>query len=200
MSDATLNYHFGARLPSLFFFTASDPGIENVRTLSKDLEREFLTSGMQTIVIRDVIQEFLEISSSIMNLFQVYLGLGLIVGIAGLGIITVRSVVERTNEIGVMRAIGYKRKMIRSTFIMEISFVSFLGITVGVLLGVGLSYYIYGDFFGEGATFLEFLSLIPYLNILLITLIALGFTLLATVSSAIRASRIVPAEALRFKE
>lgn len=200
MSDATLNYHFGARLPSLFFFTASAPGIENVRTLSKDLEREFLTSGMQTIVIRDVIQEFLEISSSIMNLFQVYLGLGLIVGIAGLGIITVRSVVERTNEIGVMRAIGYKRRMIRDTFILETSFVSIMGITVGVLLGVGLSYYIYGDFFGEGATFLEFVNLIPYLNILLITLVALAFTLLATVSSAFRAARIVPAEALRFKE
>ncbi|MCJ2556211.1 MAG: FtsX-like permease family protein [Candidatus Thermoplasmatota archaeon] len=200
MSDATLNSHFGARLPSLFFFTASDPDIENVRSLSKDLEREFLTSGMQTIVIRDVIQEFLEISSSIMNLFQVYLGLGLIVGIAGLGIITVRSVVERTNEIGVMRAIGYKRRMIRNTFILETSFVSITGITVGVLLGVGLSYYIYGDFFGEGATFLEFMNLIPYLNILLITLVALAFTLLATISSAFRAARIVPAEALRFKE
>lgn len=200
MSDATLNYHFGARLPSLFFFTASDPDIENVRSLSKDLEREFLTSGMQTIVIRDVIQEFLEISSSIMNLFQVYLGLGLIVGIAGLGIITVRSVVERTNEIGVMRAIGYKRRMIRNTFILETSFVSIMGITVGVLLGVGLSYYIYGDFFGEGATFLEFMNLIPYLNILLITMVALAFTLLATISSAFRAARIVPAEALRFKE
>ncbi|MFQ6107233.1 MAG: ABC transporter permease [Thermoplasmata archaeon] len=200
MSHVALNNHFGMRLPSLFFFTASDSGMENVRSLSKDLEREFLTNGMQTIVIRDSITEFLEISSSIMNLFQVYLGLGLIVGIAGLGIITVRSVVERTNEIGVMRAIGYKRKMIRTTFIMETSFISILGITVGVLLGVALSYYIYEDFFGETGSFLEFLSLIPYLNILLITMVAFGFTLLATVSSAFRASKIAPAEALRFKE
>lgn len=200
MSDATLDSHFGGRLPSVFFFTAIDRSSANLDSLSKDLEREFLTAGMQTIVIKEVIQEFLDISSSIMNLFQVYLGLGLIVGIAGLGIITVRSVVERTNEIGVMRAIGYKRRMIRNTFILEISFISILGITVGVLLGVALSYYIYGDFFGEGATFVEFINLIPYVNILLITVIAFAFTLLATISSAFKASRIVIADALRFKE
>jgi putative ABC transport system permease protein len=199
-SDAAVNNHFGPRPPSIYFFTAVDSSVENVRSLAKDLEREFLQSGMQTINTREFIGDFLEISGAIMNLFQVYLGLGLIVGIAGLGVITIRSVVERTNEIGVMRAIGYKKKMISRTFIMEISFISILGITIGVLLGVALSYYMFQDFFGEGATFLDWVNLIPYLTILLITLVALGFTLLATISSAFRASRIVPAEALRFKE
>lgn len=194
------NAQFGARLPTMFFFTASDSSMTNVRTLAKSLESGFLTSGMQTIVIRDIIAEFLEISSSIMGLFQVYLGLGLVVGIAGLGIITVRSVVERTQEIGVMRAIGYKRKMIRRTFIMEISFISLLGIVVGVVLGVALSYYIYGDFFGGTTTLPDFFALIPVVNILLTTAVAFIATLLATISSAYKASRIVPAEALRFKE
>ncbi len=197
-SNSTATQLFGYQHPYVYFFSASDSDMENVRDLSKELRKQFL--GMTTITIKDVISDFLEIASSIMNLFQIYLGLGLIVGIAGLGIITVRSVVERTNEIGVMRAIGYKRKMIRNTFIMEISFISILGITVGVILGVALSYYIYGDFFGETASFTNFLSLIPYVNLLLITFIALIFTLLATISSAFRASRIIPAEALRFKE
>ncbi len=199
-SESTVNDHFGFRWPALYFLTVSDSSTSDSKALARDLEKEFTMYGMQTIVIRDVIQTFLNIASSLMNLFQVYLGLGLVVGIAGLGIITVRSVVERTNEIGVMRAIGYKRKMIRNTFIMEISFISILGISVGVLLGVGLSYYIYGDFFGDAGTFFEFLDFIPFTNILLITAIAFGFTLLATVSSAFRAARIIPAEALRFKE
>ena len=199
-SDNTVNDHFGFRWPAMYFFTVSDSSTSDAKALAKELEREFLMNGMQTIVIRDVIQTFLNIASSIMGLFQIYLGLGLVVGIAGLGIITVRNVVERTNEIGVMRAIGYKRKMIRNTFIMEISFISILGISIGVLLGVGLSYYIYGDFFGDAGTLFEFLGFIPFTNILLITVIALGFTLLATVSSAFRAARIIPAEALRFKE
>jgi putative ABC transport system permease protein len=197
-SDAGANDLFGPRVPAMFFFTASDPGMTSIRELSKDLEREYL--GIETIIIKDVITEFLKISSSIMGLFQVYLGLGLIVGIAGLGIITIRSVVERTNEIGVMRAIGYKKNMVSKAFIMEIAFISIMGITVGVVLGVALSYYIYGDFFGETPTLSEFVALIPFVNILLITIIALFFTLLATASSALRASRIIPAEALRFKE
>ncbi len=198
VSNDTATQLFGYQYPFAYFFTASDSDPENVENLSKELRKEFL--GMATVNIKGIIADFLEIASSIMNLFQVYLGLGLVVGIAGLGIITVRSVVERTNEIGVMRAIGYKRKMIRNTFIMEISFISILGITVGVLLGVALSYYIYGDFFGETGSFGDFLSLIPYVNLILITLVALIFTLLATISSAFRASRIIPAEALRFKE
>lgn len=198
VSNQTASNLFGYQFPFVYFFKASDSTADNVDDLSKELRKQFL--GMITIDIRGIIADFLEIASAIMNLFQVYLGLGLIVGIAGLGIITVRSVVERTNEIGVMRAIGYKRKMIRNTFIMEVSFISILGITVGVLLGVSLSYYIYGDFFGETGSFGDFLSLIPYLNLLLITIIALAFTLLATISSAFRASRIIPAEALRFKE
>jgi putative ABC transport system permease protein len=198
VSNDTATQLFGHQSPFAYFFTASDSDPENVRDLTKDLRREFI--GLSTVNIKGIISDFLEIASSIMNLFQVYLGLGLVVGIAGLGIITVRSVVERTNEIGVMRAIGYKRKMIRNTFILEISFISVLGITVGVLLGVALSYYIYGDFFGETGSFSDFLSLIPYVNLILITLIALIFTLLATISSAFRASRIIPAEALRFKE
>ncbi|MCK4443318.1 MAG: FtsX-like permease family protein, partial [Thermoplasmata archaeon] len=197
-SNSTATQLVGYQQPFAFLFTASDSETENVAYLSKELRKQFL--GMTTINIKELIADFLEIASSIMNLFQVYLGLGLVVGIAGLGIITVRSVVERTNEIGVMRAIGYKRKMIRDTFLMEISFISILGITVGVVLGVALSYYIYDDFFGESGSFSNFLSLIPYLNLLLITLIALIFTLLATISSAFRASRIIPAEALRFKE
>jgi putative ABC transport system permease protein len=199
-TDTTVNDHFGFRWPSMYFLAVSDSSTSDAKALAEELEKEFYTFGMQTIVIRDVIQTFLDIASSLMNLFQVYLGLGLIVGIAGLGIITVRSVVERTNEIGVMRAIGYKRKMIRNTFIWEISFVSILGISVGVLLGVGLSYYIYGDFFGDAGSFFEFFDFIPFTNILLITVIAFGFTLLATVSSAFRAARIIPAEALRFRE
>ncbi|UCD93168.1 MAG: FtsX-like permease family protein [Methanobacteriota archaeon] len=191
---------FGFQFPTTFFFTASDSNIENVRELAKNLEKGFSTSGMQTIVIRDLITDILEIMSSIMGLFQVYLGLGLIVGIAGLGIITVRSVVERRQEIGVMRAIGYKRKMIRRTFIMEITFISLLGIFVGVILGIALSYYMYQDFFAGSASLPNFFTLIPFWNIFLIATVAFIATLLATMSSAFRASRIVPAEALRLKE
>ena len=191
---------FGPQLPVLFFFKGTDSGSSNIRSLAKDLEKEFVGSGLQTTVIWDFLAEQLRTQSAIMNLIQVYLGMGLVVGIAGLAIVAIRSVVERRQEIGVMRAIGYKRRMVMRVFLMEISFISLLGIIAGIVLGVALSFHIYRGFFGATAEFTHFLSLIPIVNLLAIAVIAFVLTLLLTISSAFKAAKIVPAEALRFKE
>ena len=42
-----------------------------------------------------------------------FMGLGLIVGVTALGVITARSVVERRQQIGVLRAIGFRRRMVQ---------------------------------------------------------------------------------------
>ena len=44
------------------------------------------------------------------RLIQGFMGLGLIVGVAALGVISARAVVERRQQIGVMRAIGFRRR------------------------------------------------------------------------------------------
>ena len=44
------------------------------------------------------------------RLIQGFLGLGLIVGVAALGVISARAVVERRQQIGVMRAIGFRTR------------------------------------------------------------------------------------------
>jgi len=51
-------------------------------------------------------------------------GLGLIVGIAALGVIAFRSVVERRQQIGMMRAIGFRKGMVRTAFLIESSFIA----------------------------------------------------------------------------
>ena len=75
--------------------------------------------------------------------FRIFIGfmaLGLFVGVAALGAISTRAVVERRQQIGVLRAIGYKRRMIALSFLLESSFVSLLGSAIGVVLGLLLSY------------------------------------------------------------
>ena len=42
------------------------------------------------------------------------MGLGLVVGVAALGVISARSVVERRQQIGVLRAIGFRRRMVQA--------------------------------------------------------------------------------------
>jgi putative ABC transport system permease protein len=131
--------------------------------------------------------------SSMMQLMEVFLGMGLIVGISGLGIITIRSVAERRQEIGVMRSIGYQRDMILKTFMLETSFVSLLGIGLGVVLGLLLSYRLWEwGGFAKNAPFV-----VPWVEILLLIAIAFVITLAATMPPSRSASRLAPAEALR---
>jgi putative ABC transport system permease protein len=176
-----------------YFFKLSDgtPGLET----AKSIEKAFFSWNMDAAYMQGEVETVLNIQRSVMLLLQAYLGLGLLVGIAGLGVITVRSVVERKQEIGTLRAIGFKSRMISRAFLFEISFVAILGIVIGVALGLALSYDMYITYYAERVSFS-----IPWLNIFIITSIAYIATLIATSSPARKAAKIPPAEAIRFIE
>ena len=73
------------------------------------------------------------------------MGLGLIVGVAALGVISARAVVERRQHIGVLRALGFRRGMVEATFLLESSFVALTAIVVGTALGLLLANNIVAD-------------------------------------------------------
>src|SRR5207245_9803048 len=82
----------------------------------------------------------IQIRNCFLGIFEAFLGLGLVVGIAGLGILSIRAVVERRREIGVLRAIGYRKNMILSAFLLENSYVALHGKLIGIVLGIDLGY------------------------------------------------------------
>ncbi len=100
-------------------------------SVSNILKKDFAHIGMQTIPIAALVSTFIQIGQSFLGIFEAFLALGLVVGIAGLGIISIRSVVERRKEIGVLRAIGYRKNMILAAFLLENSYVALLGILIG---------------------------------------------------------------------
>ena len=153
----------------------------------------FVEYGLTTFVVRDTVEEAMTMVASVMQLMELFLGMGLIVGIAGMGIITIRNVAERRQEIGVMRAIGYQRDMILKAFLLETSFTSLLGIVIGALMGLGISYTIFD--WGGFSKMSEFV--IPWGEVLAVLAIAFAITLVATLPPSRRAARLAPAEALR---
>jgi putative ABC transport system permease protein len=177
----------------LYYFSVREgTGLTNAE-VAEQIERAFVEFGVTTIVIRDTIEMVFGMISSIMQLMEIFLGMGLIVGITGLGIITIRNVAERKQEIGVMRAIGYQRDMILKSFVLETSFVSLLGIMLGLALGLALSYQLHSwGGFDEVAPFV-----IPWFDIIVVTAIAFSVTLLSTLPPSRRAARLAPSEALR---
>ena len=161
------------------------------------LEVALLENGMQTEVFEETITEENAAGQAFFRLFTGFMALGLLVGVAALGVISTRAVVERRQQIGMLRAIGYKRGMVSLSFLMESSFVSLLGSIIGFSLGLLLSYNAVNDINSEAGIDLGFT--VPWLQIAVILAIAYGFSLLTTFIPARQASKIYPAEALRYE-
>ena len=110
--------------------------------------------------------------------------------------ISARAVVERRQQIGVMRAIGFRTRMVQAAFLLESSFVAVTAIVVGTVLGLLLSWNIVQDTRRQPSW--ENLELVvPWLNLAIIFVVVYAVALLATLAPAVRASHIRPAEALQ---
>lgn len=130
-----------------------------------------------------------------LNMLQAYLSLGLLIGIAGLGVVLVRAVRERRRQFGVMRALGIAAPVIRKAFIIEASFVAFQGVMLGIGLGLLSSW----QLLTQSTAFEENLAFTVPVQILAgLGVGCLVASLLMAAIPAIRAGRVTPAEALRM--
>ncbi len=71
--------------------------------------RMLVKDQLEPVVVADQLAQQLSGILTLLNLVTGFLALGLIVGIAGLGVISTRAVVERFQQIGMLRALGYRR-------------------------------------------------------------------------------------------
>jgi putative ABC transport system permease protein len=196
-SQATLDLAFpGRALPTIHYFATAD-GVDPDGAAAQ-LESAFLANGMEAESIRKVVADATAASLTFNRLIQGFMGLGLVVGIAALGVISARAVVERRQQIGVLRAIGFRRGMVEAVFLLESSFVALTAIVVGTGLGLLLAWNIVDDSRRQPSW--ENLALVvPWLNLGLIFAVVYGVALAATLAPALRAARIRPAEALRYE-
>jgi putative ABC transport system permease protein len=162
------------------------------------LESAFLANGLDAESIQQVVDDAIAASLTFNHLIQGFLGLGLLVGVAALGVISARAVVERRQQIGVMRAIGFRRRMVQAAFLLESSFVALTAILVGTALGLLLAWNIVRDQ-REQPSWENLQLVIPWANLGLIFLVVYAVAVAATLVPAVRASRITPSEALRYQ-
>jgi putative ABC transport system permease protein len=168
----------------------------DIEKVGKHLESSFLGNGMEVDLLEESLLATVSFISSFYNLLTGYMGLGLVVGIAAMGVISMRAVVERRQQIGVLRAIGYRKSMIKLTFVIESSFVALLGVAIGVALGSIISFNLVEGLGNEieGVRFT-----VPWLKIVLIVGLVYVSTILTTLLPAGQAANTLPAEALRYE-
>ena len=196
-SQQTLTSAFPGRTQPTIHYFGLAPGVDPEDTAAK-LESAFLANGLEAQSIQEVVDDTVAASMTFNRLIQGFMGLGLIVGVAALGVISARAVVERRQQIGVMRAIGFRRQMVQAAFLLESSFVALTAIVVGTALGLLLAWNIVDDQRQQPSW--ENITLqVPWLNLAIVFAVVYLVALAATLAPAVRASRIRPAEALRYQ-
>jgi putative ABC transport system permease protein len=166
--------------------------------VSDTLEAQFLENGMEAVILQEELDDFVAVNRAFNYIVEGFLGLGLIVGVAALGVISARAVVERRHEIGVMRAIGFERERVQLSFLIESCMVAVVGIVVGTALGIAISFNIIRDTKSQASWETMDYS-VPWLVLgIIFTVVLLAATLTAWLPAR-QASRVYPAEALRYE-
>lgn len=167
----------------------------DTRATANALRSEFSRSGLQATLLKEQLEESRTAVRSVFFLIQGFIGLGLLIGIAALGVVTIRSVVERRQQIGVLRAIGFQRNMVQSVFLFEGFFVAGLGTLIGYGLALTFAYNLYLQVAADQG--LDFLP--PWPALIGIAVAIVVTSLITTWLPARATSKVVIAEALRYE-
>jgi putative ABC transport system permease protein len=173
------------------YYLSVPPG-SNARDLAAGLN--LAASDLQANTIGDELRLVQGVRGLLNMILQGFMGVGLLAGIAALGTLSTRAVVERRRQIGILRALGFSSRAVGVGLLVESAVVALMGAGLGV--GVGL-------FVAQNTV--AFLSrvnpelrfAIPWDQLGLVVLVALAAALLMTVLPARAAGRLTPAEALR---
>jgi putative ABC transport system permease protein len=195
-SQATLA-PFGERaLPDTYWLRVVE-GVDP-RETAQELESAFLGNGMEAEALAETLADAVSSSQTFTWMLQGFMGLGLIVGVAGLGVITARAVVERRQQIGVLRSIGYRSRMVQRVFMLESTFIAGTSIVIGTVLGLILALNIVRDSRSQPSW--ESMSFtVPWIELGVIFAVVYLAAIATTLIPARKASRVYPAEALRYE-
>jgi putative ABC transport system permease protein len=197
MSLGTIASVYGVRTDSQLVVKASSPAARGALTQRVDalLEKEY--PGLEALSQAEFKKHTTDLINQQFSFFNAIVGIAVLVGVLGIINTLSMSVLERTREIGVLRALGASRWRIRRTMANESLLISLAGTLSGIIAGLAIAVV---WILGMRAT--SFPEMSMYLPVsLLVTIAVLGVVIgvLAAILPARRAAKLQPLAALRYE-
>ncbi len=198
VTDTIVKEFFGEEKPTELIVTVTDTDkIKKVQEkIDYELEKKHGTKDFYTMTSENLLAGADVILSLVGLVVFVIAGISLVVGGIGIMNTMLMAVMERTREIGIMKAVGATNTIILSLFLVESALIGLIGGIIGVFLGIGIAFL---------ASFAAAYSGFPFNAFPSLELIAgaLIFSLIVGMVSgwipAQRAANLDPVESLRFE-
>ena len=207
LEEASSLYHLGRKVTGI---SVRFRDVDQAESLKGFFQRE-LGPDLWVRSWRDMNRNFfsaLKVEKNVMTIL-----LALITLVAAFNIVStlIMVVMEKTKDIGILRALGATRKSIRKIFVLEGFTVGIFGVVLGSLLGLVIAWNLnpIADFLEETTGLsvfpsdIYYLDRIPteinFLDVTTIITLALLTSLLAGIYPANRAASLNPVEALRYE-
>ena len=148
--------------------------------------------------VEDLLESYLAILTLVTTVIVGIAAISLVVGAVGIANTMYMSVMERTRDIGVMKAIGARNRDVLSLFLLESGLLGLAGGAIGVAIGVGFAKIVEGiaaQYIGEGML----VAFIPLWLIIGALLFAFTLGVISGVMPARQAARMNPVDSLRYE-
>jgi ABC-type antimicrobial peptide transport system permease subunit len=114
----------------MFLFDAPPSSVSRV---SAALSRAMQDMGMELTTMAERLNSFNAVQNTYLGTFQILGGLGLLLGSAGLGVVVLRNVLERRGELGLLMAVGFRRRALQRLVLSEHGALLGLGLSIGII-------------------------------------------------------------------
>ena len=166
-----------------------------------NVRKQIAELGFGSLSIVDELEQLRTVFLILDSVLALLGGISLLVASFGIANTMIMSILERTREIGIMKAIGAEDREIKLIFFVEAAVIGLTGGVMGTLLAWvidGIANRLAYRFLlkPQGASYVDFFSLPPYLALGAI-LFAVMISIVAALYPAARAARIDPVKALR---
>jgi putative ABC transport system permease protein len=184
VSDQFFHAHFSDALPiAVLVRTAAPAGPSGKAALEAGL-RSY--PGLQVQTEADYVKSQQKQVNQLLGLVYALLGLAVLVALIGIVNTLMLSVLERTHEIGLLRAVGMLRRQIRAMVRSEAVILSVFGALLGDVIGTGLGVALSASLKKQGITDI----VVPFTSLVLFLVIAGLLGLAAALAPARRAARL----------